>query len=330
MASEWSGADYQRAMFRRTDLFRMVQRWFETADLSRDADAVAHRAADRTGSVRADPHRLHRGGRAAAQLVPLHHAVQHHRPPALTCAAATMAKACRSACNSSAASATRPRCCARRRFTRRARPGWRDGPTFDPSSGPRASRSLRRKSGPEARGPEDSKAAPASYARGDPGPRAPSRRVDPGDRQAGRPCRPRRPEQGAEPRGMLRRPALWPAGGRRHWRIASTPTRRACWYWAAIPRRWLSSGACSPGATPKRPIGPWSRVRRPPTKACSISRCSSSTQGAAGRSGFRQGPALAHPLQGDGSRARYDVARAEARDRPHSPDPRALHPRRLP
>ncbi len=32
MASEWTGVDYQRAMFRRTDLFRMVQRWFETAD----------------------------------------------------------------------------------------------------------------------------------------------------------------------------------------------------------------------------------------------------------------------------------------------------------
>jgi aspartyl-tRNA(Asn)/glutamyl-tRNA(Gln) amidotransferase subunit A len=32
MASEWTGADYQRAMFQRTDLFRMVQRWFETAD----------------------------------------------------------------------------------------------------------------------------------------------------------------------------------------------------------------------------------------------------------------------------------------------------------
>ena len=32
MASDWSGADYQRAMFQRSDLFRMVQRWFETAD----------------------------------------------------------------------------------------------------------------------------------------------------------------------------------------------------------------------------------------------------------------------------------------------------------
>jgi aspartyl-tRNA(Asn)/glutamyl-tRNA(Gln) amidotransferase subunit A len=31
-ASEWSGADYQRAMFKRADLFRMVQKWFETAD----------------------------------------------------------------------------------------------------------------------------------------------------------------------------------------------------------------------------------------------------------------------------------------------------------
>jgi hypothetical protein len=30
MASEWTGADYQRAMFQRTDLFRKVQRWFET------------------------------------------------------------------------------------------------------------------------------------------------------------------------------------------------------------------------------------------------------------------------------------------------------------
>lgn len=32
MAAEWSGADYQRAMFRRTDLFRKAQGWFETAD----------------------------------------------------------------------------------------------------------------------------------------------------------------------------------------------------------------------------------------------------------------------------------------------------------
>lgn len=32
MASEWTGADYQRAMFQRTDLFRRVQRWFESAD----------------------------------------------------------------------------------------------------------------------------------------------------------------------------------------------------------------------------------------------------------------------------------------------------------
>ena len=32
MAKDWSGADYQRAMFQRADLFRMVQRWFETAD----------------------------------------------------------------------------------------------------------------------------------------------------------------------------------------------------------------------------------------------------------------------------------------------------------
>jgi aspartyl-tRNA(Asn)/glutamyl-tRNA(Gln) amidotransferase subunit A len=32
MAEQWSGTDYQRAMFQRTDLFRMVQRWFETAD----------------------------------------------------------------------------------------------------------------------------------------------------------------------------------------------------------------------------------------------------------------------------------------------------------
>jgi aspartyl-tRNA(Asn)/glutamyl-tRNA(Gln) amidotransferase subunit A len=32
MAEQWSGTDYQRAMFQRTDLFRMVQRWFEKAD----------------------------------------------------------------------------------------------------------------------------------------------------------------------------------------------------------------------------------------------------------------------------------------------------------
>jgi aspartyl-tRNA(Asn)/glutamyl-tRNA(Gln) amidotransferase subunit A len=32
MAEEWSGEDYQQAMFQRTDLFRRVQRWFEQAD----------------------------------------------------------------------------------------------------------------------------------------------------------------------------------------------------------------------------------------------------------------------------------------------------------
>jgi aspartyl-tRNA(Asn)/glutamyl-tRNA(Gln) amidotransferase subunit A len=32
MAADWSGADYQRAMFKRTELFRMVQGWFEAAD----------------------------------------------------------------------------------------------------------------------------------------------------------------------------------------------------------------------------------------------------------------------------------------------------------
>jgi aspartyl-tRNA(Asn)/glutamyl-tRNA(Gln) amidotransferase subunit A len=31
-AEQWSGADYQRAMFKRTDLFRLVQRWFADAD----------------------------------------------------------------------------------------------------------------------------------------------------------------------------------------------------------------------------------------------------------------------------------------------------------
>lgn len=31
-ASEWSGSDYQKAMFKRADLFRMAQKWFETAD----------------------------------------------------------------------------------------------------------------------------------------------------------------------------------------------------------------------------------------------------------------------------------------------------------
>jgi aspartyl-tRNA(Asn)/glutamyl-tRNA(Gln) amidotransferase subunit A len=31
-AADWSGADYQRAMFQRSELFRMVQRWFDTAD----------------------------------------------------------------------------------------------------------------------------------------------------------------------------------------------------------------------------------------------------------------------------------------------------------
>jgi len=32
MAEQWSGADYQKAMFQRADLFRMVQKWLEGAD----------------------------------------------------------------------------------------------------------------------------------------------------------------------------------------------------------------------------------------------------------------------------------------------------------
>ncbi len=32
MAADWSGADYQRAQFQRTEIFRMVQGWFEDAD----------------------------------------------------------------------------------------------------------------------------------------------------------------------------------------------------------------------------------------------------------------------------------------------------------
>lgn len=32
MAMEWTGADYQRAMFQRAEIFRLVQRWFENAD----------------------------------------------------------------------------------------------------------------------------------------------------------------------------------------------------------------------------------------------------------------------------------------------------------
>jgi len=31
-AADWSGADYQRAQFQRTEIFRMVQDWFESAD----------------------------------------------------------------------------------------------------------------------------------------------------------------------------------------------------------------------------------------------------------------------------------------------------------
>jgi aspartyl-tRNA(Asn)/glutamyl-tRNA(Gln) amidotransferase subunit A len=32
MAEQWSGADYQKAMFQRADLFRMVQKWLDGAD----------------------------------------------------------------------------------------------------------------------------------------------------------------------------------------------------------------------------------------------------------------------------------------------------------
>ena len=40
--------------------------------------------------------------------------------------------------------------------------------------------------------------------------------------------------------------------------------------------------------------------------------------------GLGQGPDGRHALQGAGPRARHDLARADARDRPHAPDPRAL------
>ena len=119
MAAEWSGADYQRAMFQRTELFRMVQRWFETADylvtptLSRTALPIDQDLFEPISD------RRRRGGRAPAQLVPLHHAVQHHRPSgAHAVLRLRRARGCRSACRSSAASATRPRCCARRRSTK--------------------------------------------------------------------------------------------------------------------------------------------------------------------------------------------------------------------
>jgi aspartyl-tRNA(Asn)/glutamyl-tRNA(Gln) amidotransferase subunit A len=32
MAMEWTGADYQKAMFQRAEIFRLAQRWFETCD----------------------------------------------------------------------------------------------------------------------------------------------------------------------------------------------------------------------------------------------------------------------------------------------------------
>ncbi len=32
LAEDWTGADYQKAMFQRTEIFRMVQRWFESFD----------------------------------------------------------------------------------------------------------------------------------------------------------------------------------------------------------------------------------------------------------------------------------------------------------
>ena len=82
MAAEWTGADYQRAMFQRTDLFRMVQGWFRRR-LPGDADAVAHRAADRPGDLFGRSHRRYRVGDPGA-TGSLHHAVQHHNHPCLT------------------------------------------------------------------------------------------------------------------------------------------------------------------------------------------------------------------------------------------------------
>jgi hypothetical protein len=163
MAEQWSGTDYQKAMFQRADLFRMVQKWLDGADylvtptLSRTALPIEQ---DLFEPINIDGIE----SASSAQLVPLHHAVQHHRPSRDHGVLRLWRRrpADRPA-ESSAASATRPRSCAPRRSTRRASPGSSDGPTSEAfSSGPRASGSLRGKRGPEARGPEDSEGAPLS------------------------------------------------------------------------------------------------------------------------------------------------------------------------
>ena len=125
---------------------------------------------------------------------------------------------------------------------------------------------------------------------GDPGPRAPSRRVDAGDRQAGRPAGASRPQGRRQPGGLLRRACASACRARRSWPTGSTATPRAASCSDAIARRRPRSGCCSSMARFPRPIGPWSKAARPRTRAPSTCRSAASTPSAAGgRSPIRTG-----------------------------------------
>ena len=186
MASEWSGADYQRAMFQRTDLFRRVQGWFETADylvtptLSRTALPIDQ---DLFEPIRIDGIEV---GELRRNWFPYTMPFNITGHPALTlCCGYDFERA-----------ADRP--AGRRPLPRRG-------------LGAARGRALRGERGLAVAMARPLRPAAASVRRGDPGAGSLSRRADPGDRQAGRPRRPCRPQQGAQPRGMLRRPALRPA-----------------------------------------------------------------------------------------------------------------------
>ena len=181
-AADWSGADLsarhvpaQRALPHGPALVRDRR-------LPGHADRLAHRAGDRPGPVRSYHHRRRRGpASCGATGFPTPCRSTSPATPPYRSATATIPKACRRpACRSSAASATRPRCCAPPRSTRRARAGSTDGPTFEAAWGAGAKAAAQ--------------AAAAADGQADPGPRAAPRRSDPCDRQAGWPRRPRRAE----------------------------------------------------------------------------------------------------------------------------------------
>ena len=160
--------------------------------------------------------------------------------------------------------------------------------------------------------------------RRNPGPRAPSRRADAGDRQAGRPAGASRPQGRRQSGSLLRRACDSACRGRRCWPTGSTRIPPAASCWDAIARPPPRSACCSSMARSARPIGPWSKADLPRMKAPSTCRSGGSTSSAAGgRSRIRtvkrpsqtgrccgRGDGLAWLGAGTGHRPHPSIARA--------------------